>query len=394
VPMQNEWGSEGVAAHDGFVEVDDPIPGTNADDVSCDQTSGPTSTAPRVVFIHIPKTAGTTLQQVLRSNAMHFARLANVFKGGGGRVKEPDYERMVANVQARPRARFFWGHTPFAIASYMPAEWETQFITFLRDPVDRAISQYYGMIQRLDGVDIDAEIGPSRKRNVSRGALRHDVPYEVALTDAAFVSDNLQTRMLCGLPRPFDEVTDEMLDRAIENLGRIRCVGLVERFDESLVLLKRRIGYQRIAYDQQRVNTSRPRGASVPEELRRAAEKANRFDQELYRHAVAQLDSAPELGELEFRAELAALRAERQARIRRSPTELELLERDLRPVKKPREDRIEKWIFGKAAARGASASDDAVATAVRSKQERARNPKVVRGPKLRRADRARNVPDD
>ena len=90
--------------------------------------------------------------------------------------------------------------------------------------------------------------------------------------------------------RPFGEVTDEMLERAKENLGRFRCVGLAERFDESLVLLKRRIGYQNILYDDQRVNTSRPRGAGVPEELRTAAEHANSFDRELYRHAVAQFE--------------------------------------------------------------------------------------------------------
>src|SRR5262245_45770063 len=168
MPVLNDWGSEGVAEQDIPFELDDFIADADGDEFSCGQSAGSTPAAPRVVFIHIPKTAGTTLQQVLRSNSMHFARLANVFKGGGGRAKEPDYERMVANARSNPRARYFWGHTPFAIASYMPDEWDTQFITFLRDPVDRAISQYYGMIHRVNGV-LDTNAG---EENADDDAVR------------------------------------------------------------------------------------------------------------------------------------------------------------------------------------------------------------------------------
>jgi hypothetical protein len=293
------------------------------EDAADDHVTHPLSAEPRVVFIHVPKTAGTTLRAIMRSNASHSARLGNVFKGGGGRVVEPDYERMVAKMRdVNVDARFFWGHTPFAVASYMPAEWETNFVTFLRDPVERAISQYYGMVARLEGGDPDDDdasdageddyVGRSaRKPGIIRGEFSRDVPYHVALADAAYVSDNLQTRMLSGLPRPFGEVTDEMLDRAIENLRRFRCVGITERFDESLVLLRCRIGYERILFRDQRVNSSRPRGESVPDSLRRAAEQANTFDRELYRHAVAQFERAPEFTDLDSRIDLAALRSAR-----------------------------------------------------------------------------------
>src|SRR5688572_10793729 len=101
---------------------------------------------PRIVFIHIPKTAGTTLRNILRSNATYSAKLGNVFKGKGGRHEEPDYEEKVARMRSDVRVRFFYGHTPFAVAAYMPPEWEPNFITFLRDPVERAISHYYAMV--------------------------------------------------------------------------------------------------------------------------------------------------------------------------------------------------------------------------------------------------------
>jgi hypothetical protein len=278
----------------------------------------PPPTEPRVVFVHIPKTAGTTLHGIMRANASCSARLGNVFKGGGGRVLEPNYDRMVAKMRDVNRdARFFWGHTPFAIATFIPAEWETNFVTFLRDPVERAISQYYGMVARLAGGDPrgddpdehDLVRREAPRPGITRGRFSVDVPYDVALAHPAYVSDNLHTRMLSGLPRPFGEVTDEMLDRAIENLGRFRCVGITERFDESLVLLKRRLGYEKILFRVERVNGSRPRGPSVPDALRRAAEEANTFDRELYRQAVAKFVSAPELTDIDARIDLAALRS-------------------------------------------------------------------------------------
>ena len=41
---------------------------------------------PLLVFVHIPKTAGTTLSSVLRMNAggQNIRRIGNVFKGSGG----------------------------------------------------------------------------------------------------------------------------------------------------------------------------------------------------------------------------------------------------------------------------------------------------------------------
>ena len=55
--------------------------------------------------------------------------------------------------------------------------------------------------------------------------------------------------MLSGLTEPFGEVTDEMLEQAKHNLREeLVFFGLTERFDESLVLAKRRLGFRSILY--------------------------------------------------------------------------------------------------------------------------------------------------
>ena len=98
--------------------------------------------------------------------------------------------------------------------------------------------------------------------------------------------DNLQTRMLSGLPEPFGEVDDEMLERAKHNLrDGLVFFGLTERFDESLVLAKQRLGLRSILYrSNSRVNTSRPRGDEIPPTAA-SGRACNRYDTELYHYA-------------------------------------------------------------------------------------------------------------
>jgi hypothetical protein len=265
---------------------------------------------PLLVFVHIPKTAGSTLRSVLNMNepGSRSRALGNVFKGGGGidravmtrmrRGEGPD----LAGVQ------IVRGHFPLGIREYLhdylPKQRELECFTFLRDPIDRTLSHYYAIRDRREG-----EEEPGR---YSEAPLPPDPTLEDAL-EAGYVQDNLHTRMLCGDPEPFGEVTEDMLERAKQNLSTdLVFFGLTERFDESLVLAKRQLGLRVILYRSRgRVNPARPRGDQIPAELRRSAERCNRYDIELYRHASELFSASLEGRDLEFDVELAALRAAR-----------------------------------------------------------------------------------
>ena len=128
--------------------------------------------------------------------------------------------------------------------------------------------------------------------------------------ERGYIHDNLHTRMLSGQVEPFGTVDEEMLEQAKRNLREeLVFFGLTERFDESLVLAKRRLGFRSILYKTSgRVNTARARGEEVPDELLETAREYNRYDIELYRYAQELFDAAPERSELDFEVELAALR--------------------------------------------------------------------------------------
>ena len=262
----------------------------------------PAPTDPIPVFLHIPKTAGSTVTAVLRANepGARTKSIANVFKGGGGVKRGAAFKGLYKNQGARlAAARILSGHLPLGSRGQLPPERDYEFFTFLREPVDRTLSHYFQVLITTAG-----------RRRVKQPPIALDATLEEAVASGHIFSD-LQTRMLSGFADPFDEVTDEMLAAAKRNLREeLSFFGLAERFDESLLLAKLRLGLGSVLYEAgHRVNDERPRGEQIPAELRAAAERCNGFDIELYRYAQELFASAPELERLEFKLELAALRA-------------------------------------------------------------------------------------
>lgn len=85
--------------------------------------------APCVVFLHIPRTGGTTLTQIAK-------RLYRP-----DQVLERAHERLAEMPPADlARLRFIGGHLVYGVAERLPQG--HVYVTLLRDPVERAISVY------------------------------------------------------------------------------------------------------------------------------------------------------------------------------------------------------------------------------------------------------------
>jgi hypothetical protein len=190
------------------------------------------------------------------------------------------------------------GHIPLAVRHFLPDG--TRYATFLREPVDRLLSHYYALITR------------SRRPDSHLPQLDPNTPFRDVLADGRLVHDNLQTRMLSGDVEPLGEVTEETLERAKQNLRSSDVVfGLTERYEESVVLIGRRLGLRNLVYRSRRVNQKRSR--SVSEEMAADAREFGRYDIELYDYARELFAEIVAEQDEEFALEVHALREARAA---------------------------------------------------------------------------------
>jgi len=241
-----------------------------------------------IAFVHIPKTAGTTLNSILAQEYALNERHEIMMRGMSWVLPRPEIirrplisfskvRRLRASVRARHDLRLVHGHFDLSMMKHLPAD--TRYFTLLRHPIERAISHYYHYRRR-----------PTERLH----------PLAVQATLAEWVNscglvemDNGQTRRLAGqMNVSCGRVTLQALERAKSNLAKFAAVGLTERFDESLTLLARVFGWGTHPYVAQNVGANRPRRSALDPETIEALERCNRFDLELYQYASALFEHA------------------------------------------------------------------------------------------------------
>jgi hypothetical protein len=211
-----------------------------------------------LVFIHLNKTGGRTVRYVLRSS--YGTRHCEVEPDGLWQARPfatPDLQWIR---KFYPELASIAGHRITGYTDLHEPETEFKYFTLLRDPLNVCASRWQHHVDRKKG-----------KRTFEQW-----IEGERAT--------NPQTRQIAGSASAEDAI------RIIETKGIF--VGLMERFDESLVLLKAlRAGDLDIAYAP--VNVARQR--TIAEELladhrkRQTIIAANKADFELYEYAKSHL---------------------------------------------------------------------------------------------------------
>jgi hypothetical protein len=209
-----------------------------------------------LAFVHIYKAAGTTLTHILRLNFfLTHLDVRVLHKESRGIFQSADMKKiMIIN----PFVRCIAGHDikPFGdLSDIFPG---VRYITLLRDPIKRTISQYqYNVETHGFNLSFDEYLG---------------MPWDM----------NTQTRWIAG---------SDDIDLAKKNIiRRFFLVGIVEEFDEFLILLKKKLeplkfrpGYrpQNVAKDKSPIRTDINRHF---DKYREKIIKHNLLDIELYNY--------------------------------------------------------------------------------------------------------------
>ncbi|MGD1029126.1 sulfotransferase domain-containing protein [Candidatus Binatus soli] len=226
-----------------------------------------------LIFVHLYKTGGTTLNRIIEWE-YKLPRICSV---------EPTWWRSsYQEIMRWPRPRLarmdvFKGHMPFGLHNLLPRP--ANYITVLREPVERAISDYY----------FARRFKPHRNHRAANRLTLEE--YFIQKHE-----HNLQSRILAG-PNShelFPSVCDAaILSIAKENLARqFTVVGLTKRFDETLALLKVVLGWKVKRYRSFRVADNRiPKQLVAPATLA-LIQEWERFDLALYDYGVSLFEEA------------------------------------------------------------------------------------------------------
>lgn len=251
-----------------------------------------------LILLHIPKTAGTTLAIILM-NRYGQDRTRAVTGGHAGR------ERFTQEPEAtRGGAALYIGHQAFGLHEHIPGACE--YVTILRDPVARVVSHYYHVLHEPTHY--------LHKRVVDRGMTLEQYAENPFRSHEL---DNGQTRMLADFrlnrSQPIGKSERSLLPSALENLeGRFCCVGLTERFDESMVMLSDSLGWERVPpYLPARVSASKPKSPLEPAVSAKIRE-ANALDVELYDRVLARFEARVQAQGVAFGERVEAVRCENE----------------------------------------------------------------------------------
>jgi hypothetical protein len=238
-----------------------------------------------LIFLHIPKTAGTTLNRIIEWQYSPFA----VFTIDPYRIRATPERLKRLPEGRRRRLRMVRGHMFYGIHEWLPQG--ATYITMLRDPVARVLSAYYFILRR--------PLNPLH-RKVKRDRLKVEDCLRLFPQ-----RHNLQCRLISGLK---DIATDDerLLDIAKENLTKsFSVVGISERFEESLMLMATTFDWVIPFYKNCKVSKTRPQIDPGTVEIIR---DHNRLDVELYEFGTRLFEESLQKKEAAVREGLTALR--------------------------------------------------------------------------------------
>ncbi len=219
-----------------------------------------------LIFLHIPKTAGTTLRSILMRQYSD-GKVCLIYDGDDNPfISTEEFNAFTDDKKSSYDA--IMGHLTFGLHHMLPKELKYTYAAIIRDPVKRVLSLYNHFI------------------NNQFKDSGHSILDFIADRNAQF--DNHQVRILSGKHAPFGKCSEMMLNAAIKNLSKkFSLVGITEMFEETLFLANKLLGWKAVPYANKNIgkNMSNPAPDVHDDSVINRIKEYNSLDIKLYEYA-------------------------------------------------------------------------------------------------------------
>lgn len=232
-----------------------------------------TGSVQHVIFVHIPKAAGSTLVRILKNQYPP----ESIFSSHP--LRQPLAKLKGFPPEKRSRIRLVTGHMAYGAHEHFVEP--SVYVSMIRHPVPRLISHYRFVLRRPSHYLY--ETATSRKMSLE----------EYVRSGISTETDNGQVRLLAGHDRdiPYGHCEELLLEKAKRNiLEHFAFVGISEDFDRSLIVMSRKLHWADVPV-YRRVNVAPSPAGEIPEGTIRAIERCNALDLELYEWVKARVQS-------------------------------------------------------------------------------------------------------
>lgn len=236
----------------------------------------------RLVFLHLPKTGGTTLHELLSAN-FHPDRICP--------ERHNQLERL--SQSQRESHDLYSGHYTFdAVQSYIPGP--KRLIALLREPKSRLVSMYFfGRSHRWEFIESHPEFSEKPQCYKLHGMCYRAAKELDLLSFLESEEEHLRDAMVNWMAGR-DGLPPERLNRARERLRRMWAFGLMEHMQESVELIFARLGFpipreipERLKFENLKdlPHCEPIEREPITEAINRKLEELTTLDSQFYEHA-------------------------------------------------------------------------------------------------------------
>ena len=261
-----------------------------------------------VIFTHIPKTAGTSLRHIVQSQYQPY----NVFEFYHLKTQPPKVRKGIEKYRRLNPVRqkaiaFISGHVGFGLHQFL--ERPCTYITVLRDPIERVVSYYY-FLQRNQNAIVKDRTLQEFVRHFS-GVHNSMTCYLSGLTLKAQLQEP-------GVDVKTLQFANHTLEQAQKNIARhFKVVGFLDRFDETCILLQRKLGWNFSSYVRKNVAKRRNLIDGVSAKDLELIRQYNQLDLQLYADAREKFIEAIAAEGASFTRDLSRFQLKNQSKIDR-----------------------------------------------------------------------------